>query len=322
MRRVANATGWLAITVLVLGALAAGPPRRRLAEPGAAPQWVTPAVDAPRVQQRTFASRAAGTSVSYFVYVPESYDADPDRRFPVLYWLHGTGGGLHGVGPLAARFDAAIREGRLPPLLVVFPNGLQASMWVDSKDGRVPMETVVIRELLPAVDAAFRTIATRRGRILEGFSMGGYGAARLGFKHPERFGAISVVAGGPLQREFRETPRVGPRERERVLNAVYGGDHAYFTAQSPWALAERNAAALRGTRIRVVVGDRDTMLAVTRAFDAHLRRLGIAHEFRVVPGVDHQPLPLLRALGEDGWRFYREALAEASPPRGRGAAKP
>jgi enterochelin esterase-like enzyme len=50
------------------------------------------------------------------------------------------------------------------------------------------MEAIVVRELLPEVDTAFGTIAAREGRILEGFSMGGYGAARLGFKHPERFG--------------------------------------------------------------------------------------------------------------------------------------
>jgi enterochelin esterase-like enzyme len=301
----------LLLAPLLVAALGADAPRRRAVEPGAAPQWVTPSVDAPRVQQRTLASRAAGTRVSYFVYTPPVYDAEKSRRFPVLYWLHGTGGGLRGVGPIANVFDSAIRRGQIPPLLVVFPNGLQTSMWVDSKDGRAPVETIVAREVIPDVDAAFRTIATREGRIVEGFSMGGYGAARLGFKFPDLFATVSVLAGGPLQREFRETPRAGPQERGLILNTVYGGDHAYFTAQSPWMLAEKHAAALRDSRIRVVVGDQDTMLANTRAFDQRLTQLGIRHEFHVVPGAEHQPMALLRGIGEDFWRFYREALAGA-----------
>ena len=313
MRRVVNAARWLAIAVLAAGVLGAGAPPKRAVDPGAAPQWVTPAVDAPRVQQRTIASKAAGTKVSYFVYTPPAYDTEKSRRFPVLYWLHGTGGGLRGVGPISNVFDSAIRRGQIPPLLVVFPNGLQTSLWVDSKDGRTPVETIVVREVIPDVDAAFRTIATREGRIVEGFSMGGYGAARLGFKYPDRFATVSTLAGGPLQREFRETPRAGPQERDFILNTVYGGDHAHFTAQSPWMLAERNAPALKASRIRVVVGDQDTLLANTRAFDRGLTQLGIRHEFHVVPGADHQPMALLRGLGDDFWRFHREALGSAAP---------
>ena len=310
-----NATRWLAIGLLAVGAIGADAPHGRAVAPGEPPQWVTPAVEAPRVRQRTFTSRAAGAKVSYFVYTPEAYDAEKSRRFPVLYWLHGKGGGLRGVGPISNVFDSAIRRGQIPPMLVVFPNGLQASMWVDSKDGRVPMETMVVRELVPDVDAAFRTLATREGRIVEGFSMGGFGAARLGVKYPDRFATVSALAGGPLQREFRETPRAGPKEREQLLNGVYGGDHAYFTAQSPWVLAEKNAGALRASRIRVVVGDQDTLLANTRAFDARLTQLGVPHEFHVVPGADHQPMALLRGVGDEFWRFYREALA-AKPARG------
>jgi predicted peptidase len=92
------------------------------------PEWVTASVIAPRVQQQTFISAAAKTRVSYHIYTPEAYDAGSDRRFPVVYWLHGSGGGLRGVAPLAAHFAAAIRAGKIPPLIVVFPNGLVESM--------------------------------------------------------------------------------------------------------------------------------------------------------------------------------------------------
>ena len=68
--------------------------------------------------------------------------------------------------------------------------GLPRSLWADSKDGAAPVETVFIKEVITDVDRAFRTVASREGRILEGFSMGGYGAARLGFKYPQIFAGI------------------------------------------------------------------------------------------------------------------------------------
>jgi enterochelin esterase-like enzyme len=274
-------------------------------------EWATPAVRAPRLQQRVFRSAAAGAEVSYHIYTPEAYDAGKERRFPVIYWLHGSGGGAKGLPLLARHFDAAIRAGRMPPALVVFPNGLVNGMWCDSKDGRVPMETVVVKELVPHVDASFRTVASREGRLIEGFSMGGYGAARLGFKYPGVFGAVSALGAGPLQLEL--DPDVGPERnaglRARVLKTVYGGDQEYFKAQSPWVLAERSAAALRGrTRLRLAIGELDATLEANRGFHEHLERLAIPHGFTVLSGVGHSPMAVLEALGESNWEFYRAAF--------------
>jgi enterochelin esterase-like enzyme len=240
----------------------------------------------------------------------------------VLYWLHGSGGGLAGLAQLARHFDAAIRAGKLPPLLVVFPNGLPNGMWCDSKDGRTPVETIFTQELIPHIDATLRTLAQREGRILEGFSMGGYGAARLGFKHHAMFGAVSMLAGGPLHPEF-ETRRVGPPGRGRLLQQVYGGELEYFKAQSPWRLAEQNAKAMdSSTPRRIVIGERDETLDFNRDFHEHLSKLGISHSFTVLPGVGHDPEAVLKAMGEANWEFYRLALglqaaAGPAPPPAR-----
>jgi predicted dienelactone hydrolase/enterochelin esterase-like enzyme len=280
------------------------------------PQWVLPAVTAPRLQYHTFDSAAVRTKVSYFIYTPEVYDTEKERRFPVLYWLHGSGGGLPGVPQLVAHFDAAIRAGKTPPMLVVFANGLPQGMWCDSKDGKTPVETIVIKELLPHIDATFRTLAGRAGRIVEGFSMGGYGAARLGFKYSDLFAAVSMLAAGPLDLELAG-PRASanPGEREEILQAVYGGDLAHFRAQSPWVLAEQNAAALRDAgKIRMAVGEQDFTLALNRDVDAHLTRLGVPHTFTVPPGVEHNPMALLTALGEGNWQFYRDTFGGGAPP--------
>jgi len=58
-----------------------------------APAWVTPVVTAPRVRFQTFHSAAAKAKVSYHLYTPAIYDQEPERKFPVLYWLHGSGEG-------------------------------------------------------------------------------------------------------------------------------------------------------------------------------------------------------------------------------------
>jgi len=279
------------------------------------PGWVTRAVDAPRVAHRTFPSTAARAAVSYHLYTPAAYDREPQRRFPVVYWLHGSGGGLPGIPQLARRFDAAIEAGRVPPVLVVMVNGLEMGMYVDWRDGSAPVETVLARELVDHVDATYRTVATREGRILDGFSMGGYGAARFGFKFPERFATVSIMGAGPMQEELAGTPRASPAEARALLQRVYGGSQDTFRAVSPRRLAEEKAAVLTaGSRIRLVVGDRDETYRNNIAFHGHLQRLGIPHQWRVLPGVPHNPNAVLDALGDDHWAFYRAALAPAAPP--------
>lgn len=282
--------------------------------------WVTPKITAPGVSFHTFESAAAKAAVSYHLFTPAAYDRQPDRRFPVVYWLHGSRGGLPGIPKVAALFAAAIEAGKAPACLVVFVNGLAEGMYVDWKDGSAPVETMLVKELVPHVDATYRTLAAREGRLLDGYSMGGYGAARLGFRFPDVFRGVSIMGGGPLQADLlADAPRAGRRRAVEVLDRVYGGDPEYFRSVSPRALAERNAAEItRGSLVRVVCGDRDETFANNREFHEHLERLGIPHAWIALPGVDHDPLRTLEALGDDNWEFYRRAFdqrpAAALPP--------
>lgn len=271
--------------------------------------WVTNAVEAPRVSFHTMESEVAKRKISYHLYRPKVYQQQPAQRFPVVYWLHGSGGGLSGIPRVAAHFDAAIEAGKTPPCLVVFVNGLPNGMYVDWKDGSAPLETLVIRELLPHIDATYRTVANRDGRLLDGYSMGGYGAARLGFKYPELFATVSIMGGGPLQTNLMDAPRAGQRRAAEVLQQVYGGDPDYFTLVSPRRLAEENAAQLaKGSRIRLVCGDQDETFAANESFHQHLEKLSVPHRWQVLPGIDHNPMKTLDALGDSNWEFYRSAF--------------
>lgn len=292
---------------LALGSLVSPAAR---AEQASDLQWVTPAASAPRVSFHTFESRAAGTEVSFHLYTPRAYTAEATRRLPVVYWLHGGGGGIAGIAPLSRLFDEAIEAGRTPPFLVVFVNGMRLGMYVDWANGAAPLETIIVHELVPHIVSNWRTVATREGRVLDGFSMGGYGAARLGFRYPERFATVSMLGAGPMQETLTRTPRASRRQVEDLLRDVYG-DQANFRAVSPRRYAEENAAVIaHGSRLRLVIGDQDETLDHNRAFHDHLERLGIPHDWIVLPGVGHDAPNVLNSLGDRNWAFYRAALGQ------------
>jgi enterochelin esterase-like enzyme len=273
---------------------------------------VTPRVEGSGLSFHTFRSPAAGAEVSFHIYAPPAYAADPDRRFPVVYWLHGSGGGVSGISRLSSLVDEAVATGRVQPFLLVFVNGLRMGMYVDWANGRAPLETVIVQELRPHVDANWRTIATREGRLLDGFSMGGYGAGRFGFRYPELFRSVSMMGAGPMQETLERTPRASRVRAEDLLRDVYGGGQDRFRAVSPRRYAEQNAATLaRDSRLRLVIGDRDETLENNRDFHEHLTRLGIPHDWIVLPGVGHDPMGVLTALGDRHWAFYRDAFAAA-----------
>ena len=277
-------------------------------------QWTTPPVTAPGLQYRTFWSPTAQATVSFHVYVPPAYDASPAARFPALYWLHGSGSPIAGIPAMRNWFASAMAQGRIPPMLVVFPNGMGASMWCDSKDGVTPMESVVIDDLIPHVDSTFRTIASRRGRIIEGFSMGGAGSGRLALRRPDLFAGVSMLGAGPMQLDFMDAPDatdVPPDQRAALFERVWGSDPAYYLAEHPWTIAAQraNAHIVLRTRIRTGVGSLDAMLPANEAFHAHLLSLDVPNQLVVVPGVGHDALLTLQGLGLEGWNFYVDALA-------------
>ncbi|WP_427918748.1 alpha/beta hydrolase [Streptomyces sp. cg40] len=237
---------------------------------------------------------------SYQIYLPPDYAEEPERRFPVLYWLHGGFAHSREGLPVVARIDRAIRSGALPPVIVVLPQSLPVGWYVDSRDGIRPVEQSVANCLVQHVDTTYRTVAHRDARFLEGFSMGGYGALHLGLKYPKLFGRISAIAPSIL-RDMAQEPE------ERIANTFFG-DRKYYDAVGPWTLALGNAPEVRRTcRIRVLSGTRDDRLAPTlRDFSAHLTSLAVPHEFHEVDGVGHEFDDIIGGLGETYFTFWRD----------------
>jgi enterochelin esterase-like enzyme len=294
--------------VMVAGLL---PPARAQAPPSAAQiaelseQWVDPVTDAPAgTTYHLFetASRGKGTKGSYLIYLPPSYEKETARRYPVIYWLHGGFGNARQGAWTVEHLDRGIRSGLVPETITVLAQALPVGWYVNSKDGKRPVEDVVIKDLIPHIDATYRTLARRESRGIEGMSMGGYGALHLGMKHPNLFGAISAVAPAIL-RDLSDEPK------ERTFDTFFD-DEAYYDANGPWALARENAAALRrGCLIRLLAGDQDDRLrsAIT-SFAELLTQLGIAHQFSEVMGVGHVYEDIVGGLGDEGFAFWRQAF--------------
>lgn len=272
--------------------------------------WVeTSRLNAPGTRYQTFHSRTVAGPVSFLLHTPPSYESAPLRRYPVVYWLHGLQGDQRQGSGFVKRLLAAYESGLAPEMLVVLVNGLPASMYADSVDGRAPVESMLIDDLVPYVDEHWRTDARREARALEGMSMGGCGAAYLGFKYTSRFGLVSILAGA------LDEPAAWAQRRPELFASVFGGSHSYLVEHSPWTMAQRNAEALRErTRIRLVVGERDEWLSADRRFHERLLELGVPHEFSIVPGAGHHYHRLYDGLGADAFRFWSEGFGLLAPP--------
>ena len=210
---------------------------------------------------------------------------------------------------MAERLTQAIEAGKTSAMIVVYVNGMIRSGYVDVP-GKWPVETVSIEELIPHVDATYRTIATREGRAVEGFSMGGSGAAKWGFKYPNLFGTVSILAGA-----LHDVQSLTRRDGGARLKEIYGGPEGY-NKSNPWLLVEKNLDAIRGrTHVRIVVGELDGLKAANRRYHELLDKLGLEHEFHVIDGARHTPNPLYDGLGDKNWEFFAAAFKVSQTSR-------
>jgi hypothetical protein len=170
------------------------------------------------------------------VYVPPGYDDDPDRRYPSVYVIQGYTGHLamwHNRSPWRRPFpelaDELFARGDAPPVIVVYVDAWTAvggSQFLDSP-GTGRYQSYLCDEVVPWVDANYRTLADRDHRALTGKSSGGYGAMVVPMMRPEVFGALATHAGDAL---FEVCYRTGFPEVARHLRDNYDGSMESFLA--------------------------------------------------------------------------------------------
>ena len=272
--------------------------------------WVNPPKDPPRgVTHHVFTSKAMKKDVGFNLYLPPDYANSPTRRFPVIFWLHGAGGNESQGVAQAALLDKAIAAGLMPPTILVIPNGGKRSEYRDWTEQVVMAETMLIQELIPYVDANYRTLAAPMGRAIEGMSMGGNGSLKLALKYPEMFGSVVAIAGtyGRIRLDGYFFLGVTSDQQKWVskLAQWYSEDDDVFT------LARKNYNRLGHLAIRLVIGTQDVSFPDSEKLHVHLRDLGVAHEYEILLGVSHNTQQYYDRAGIHGFQFQAAALGRA-----------
>ena len=153
------------------------------------------------VQQILFPSKSTGTSRRAFVYTPPGYEADKSKKYPVLYLQHGWGEdetAWSNQGHANLIMDNLIADNKTKPFIIVMTYGMTNEVkWGKMKEfSIVPFQTVLTDELIPYVDANFRTMANRDNRAMAGLSMGGMETKTITLNKPEMFGYYGLLSGG------------------------------------------------------------------------------------------------------------------------------
>src|ERR1700730_3511871 len=236
-------------------------------------------------------------NVHYCVYLPPGYDVaapkQPKTRYPVLYFLHGLGDNeqtLFNSGGWTLLDDLKHR-GKIGDFLIVAPEG-RRSFYINSADGFVRYGDFFLREFIPQIEARYRIVPGREGRAVSGISMGGYGALRFAFAHPEMFSAVSAQSAALITESPRDldTASHSGAPLAKVLAAVFGNpiDARHWNENSPFVLAKKNAG-LRKLAIYFNCGQGDNYGFETGAADPHhqLLKQGVQHEYHSNPR-DHR----------------------------------
>ena len=249
-----------------------------------------------RIDCNALDSEVLKQEVHYCVYLPANYEPTTTKlkpRYQVLYFLHGLGDNeqtLFNSGGWTVLDDLKHR-GKIGDFLIVAPEG-RRSFYINSADGSVRYSDFFLREFIPHIEAQYRVRAGREGRAISGISMGGYGALRFAFAHPEMFSAVSAQSAALITETPRDldTAAHSGAPLAKVLAAVFGNpiDVPHWNENSPFVLAKKNSAGLRKLSIYFNCGQEDNYGFDKGAAALHQQLLnqGIRHEYHSYPG-DH-----------------------------------
>ncbi|OFY10621.1 MAG: hypothetical protein A2X11_13405 [Bacteroidetes bacterium GWE2_42_24] len=133
--------------------------------------------------------------VKYTVYLPPDYPTS-SRFYPVVYLLHGfTGNETDWVqyGQIDQLADKAIRDGLIPPMIIVMPDG-DSSWYINDFNGKARYEDMLVNEFLPTIEKEYHIGRAKEFRAIAGLSMGGYGALTLAMRHPDLFASVAALS--------------------------------------------------------------------------------------------------------------------------------
>lgn len=211
------------------------------------------------------------------VILPQSYASSPDKKYPVVYMLNGWGGDEESwlkfneprLDSLATVYD----------MIFVLPDGRNSWYWDAPIDSTLKMETFLVTELVPYIDANYRTIADAKHRAITGFSMGGHGGLWLAMRHSDVWGSGGSMSGGVniLQNpKWAEMWDMYKRLGSRDENIETWKAHTVLTL----------VPQLKPNQINIIVdcGVDDFFIAANRELHQELLKYNIPHDYTERPG--------------------------------------
>ncbi len=239
-----------------------------------------------------------GKEAKFGIYLPKGYDeeANAETRYPTVIWLHGFSGShqtFHHRGG-AKILDRLAGEKKLPPMILVALSASRRSVYVNGENfGNT--EDLVVKDLVAHIQTKYRSAKRRQLRAIMGISMGGMGALKMAWKHPDVFGQVAVhssaiLPADPTQLSQRyqrmaTSPRMG-------LVDVFGDPikAEKWAAEMPMAIASTiDIEKLAKQRIYFDAGTRDRYGFAEPNEDLHklLLKRKIAHSFELIEDGGH-----------------------------------
>tara|TARA_R110002111_G_scaffold168038_2_gene233999 strand:+ start:121623 stop:122564 length:942 start_codon:yes stop_codon:yes gene_type:complete len=258
----------------------------------------------PGVKHATFLSPSMKVDVGYCIYLPPQYNdaLNEKQRYPVVYYLHGGRPGSETKSvQLAQYIHKHISAGDVPPMIYVFVNGGPVSHYNMPEREHAMGEDVFVKELIPHIDATYRTIVDRKGRAMEGFSQGGRGTTRIMFKHPHLF--CSAAPGGAGHATEKRIFEENGRENANLV--FVKGDNTYDLARK---YGQHPQPALR---ILIHVGTKGFNYQNNLAYMEFLKSLNIPFEQLIVPDVPHSAMQIYEKEGLKIMQFHTESFRRA-----------
>lgn len=250
-------------------------------------------------------SNLLNRAISYAVLLPPEYETGSDH-YPVVYLLHGYGDNekaWYQGGNI--KFYADKYAADTGPVIYVMPDGFN-TYWVNKYNGNYPYMDMLINEMVPAVDAKFRTLNDPSQRAVMGYSMGGYGALILPAKNPDVFKtAVALSMSFRTDQQYLNEPQwVFDSQWGPIFGGIGTNGNArltdYFKEFSPFHFFGNPAdPALSGQNYFIDCGDDEESLSETNgSLHSLLRNYNVPHEYRM-------------KSGGHSWDYWHGALPEA-----------
>lgn len=228
---------------------------------------------------KTFYSQLYHHEVGYNVYLPPDYD-ESNEKYPVAYHLHGW------MGNESSEIWTMEKICHGRQVIMVFPN---SSPVIEEFDN-LPVETMLINELMPLIEREYRAIPSREHRSLSGFSMGAGMAFVYAVKHLDLFSSVTAYAGTYHHYYHKGSQTVGvPPEKAADIYEDMLKEKRDFEEGNILCMVRQNADEMRDKlKINLHVGTDDVLFCDNEILRLHLESLSIPHGYRIFNGAGHE----------------------------------